>query len=230
MCYTATYFTSSNTHSNTLGLSLLLCCISWNLAFPGHTRHLCWTNKIIPNHNLWDGFVQINKKIKWLSLAVKAKLRQLFAAHSKCGISWVNLKTLTITQIIACSFLSSSIFLNYAIRIKTLSPHNQTSVTKEWMGLSTGIVVYAGLWLTGPQGEIGGRPQKSSAASGTKNPRATYCTWLTMGYGKTPEWEHRVCAFICVCLSLCICVIIKQPSAYCWGCVVKHVSLSSKHP
>lgn len=82
--------------------------------------------------------------------------------------------------------LSSTIFLDYSITIKTLSPHNQTSVTKEWMGLSTEIVVYAGLRLTGPQGEIGGRPQKSSAVSGTKNPRATYRTWLTVGLGKVP--------------------------------------------
>ena len=34
--------------------------------------------------------------------------------------------------------LSSTIFLNYAITIKTLSPRNQTSTTKEPTGLSTG--------------------------------------------------------------------------------------------
>lgn len=35
-------------------------------------------------------------------------------------------------------FLSATIFLNYAITIKTLSTHNQTSVTKEWMGFIHG--------------------------------------------------------------------------------------------
>ncbi|TNN26617.1 hypothetical protein EYF80_063247 [Liparis tanakae] len=53
-----------------------------------------------------------------------------------------------------------------------------------------GLAVSAGLRLTGPQGEIGGRPQKSSAASGTENPGATYHAWLTMGYGKTPVKLH----------------------------------------
>lgn len=77
------------------------------------------------------------------------------------------------------------------------------------MGLSTGILVHAGLRLTGPQGEIGGRPQKSSAASGTKSPGVIYRSWLSKGYGEPPtESVH----FLCVCLSLCICEIIKKHS------------------
>ena len=155
--------------------------------------------------------------------ALGEKPLQLFAVCIQ-KMRWDNVKTQTITQIIACSFCPPQFFSIMLSRSKTHSSHNQTSVTKEWTGLCAGIVVEVGLsvtkeWtglcagivvevglrLTGPQGEIGGRPQKSSAASGTKNSGATYHTWLTMGYGKTPVK--------CVCVCVCVCVWVY---AYVW--------------
>lgn len=109
MC-AATYSTFSNTHSNTLGLSLLRAAWSWNLAFPGHARHICWTNK---NYGRSVSFVvwdKSKKHKKWLTVALKAKPLQLFAAHWKCGVSRVDLKTPTITQIIACSLCPPQFF------------------------------------------------------------------------------------------------------------------------
>lgn len=68
------------------------------------------------------------KKKKRRTLELKAKSLQLFVMHSKCGVSRVDLKTLS-HRLQLC--LDSSILLNYAITFKTLSPHNQTNVTKE---------------------------------------------------------------------------------------------------
>lgn len=114
----------------------------------------------------------------------------------------------------------------------TFSPCNQTSVTKERMGLSASTAVWAALRVTGPHREIGGRPQKSSAASGTKNSGATYRTWLTMGYGKSPAQPLCVCALAlgCVCVCESVCDNKAALATLLELCVVKHVSLSSKLP
>lgn len=122
----------------TLGLSLLCAAQSWNLAFPGHTHHICWTNKIIPDHNLWGETNERN--IKWLILALKAKPLQLFAVHWKCGVSRVNLKTLTITQIIACSFCPPQFF---SIML-SWSKHSLPQTKPAW--LKNGWVYSQGLW------------------------------------------------------------------------------------
>lgn len=136
--YATAYLTSSNTHSNTLGLSLLCAAWSRNLAFPGHVSHVCWTDRIIPDHNLWGETNE--RKIKWLTLGLRAKPLQLFAVHSKCGVSRVNLKTLTITQIIACSFCPPQFF---SIMLSG-SKHSLPTTKPAW--LKYGWVYARGLW------------------------------------------------------------------------------------
>lgn len=64
------------------------------------------------------------------------------------------------------------------------TPHNQTSVTKELMGISTSC----GLGWAQTDGTSGRDRcllQKASAACGTKHPEGTYGTRLTLGDGKT---------------------------------------------
>lgn len=51
--YAATYLTSSNTHSNTPGLSLLGAAYLETWLFRVTCVTFSWTNKIIPDHNLW---------------------------------------------------------------------------------------------------------------------------------------------------------------------------------
>ena len=105
-------------------LSLLPAARSWNLGLPGSTHHVCWTNKITGAHNLRGEMTE--RKIK-ATLEHKAAPPQLFAACFKVWRKQVSFEN-TDHSVLS---LSSTIFLNYTIMIKTFSPHNQTSVTKK---------------------------------------------------------------------------------------------------
>lgn len=99
--------------------------------------------------------------------------------------------------------------------MNTLSPHNQSSETKERTGLSTGTE----LRLTAPQGDIGGLPQKSSVARGTTNPKGTYRARLAMGTSRVCVFVGDVCELVRDKKEAALDMLLKL-------CVVKHVSES----
>lgn len=92
--YAATYLTPK-THSNTLELSLLCAAWTWKLALPGHMHHICWANKIIPDHNLLGETNERN--IKMTQSCTQGNGSTIVCNAFKCGVSRANLKTLTIT-------------------------------------------------------------------------------------------------------------------------------------
>lgn len=170
--------------------------------FARHEHRLCWTNRITTDQSLWEGTNEKKKK-KIDSQALEAMHLQLSAVGSKCSVSRVHMKT----QIIACLFSLHSFFSIILSRSKRSLPTSEPA----WLKNGWVYPPECGLGLGLKWWDLRGRAQKSAAACGTKNPRALYCTWLTMGYD-----ESQITS-VCVCLGLC--AIIKQHQAFCWSCV-----------
>ena len=112
------YSTSSNTHSNKLRLCVTpVCCTvlkPWG--------HMCAEQTKLYQIITCGG--ETNEIKIQTALGLKAMRLQLFAVFSKCCVSRVHLKTLKITQIIACS-LSPQPFLSIMLSRSKLSLSTQ---------------------------------------------------------------------------------------------------------